>query len=135
MDNHSEFLTKFGLVIGPKGQRRWPDDLKARIVAETLEDGAQVQDVAARYGLRANHLSAWRRLARDGKLVLPAPPGSAEPVQGPVFAPMVIEPLTERSEPEMASATVEIVHGDVVIRLGTDTPANRIAEIARALSG
>ncbi|SHK48568.1 transposase [Shimia gijangensis] len=135
MDDHSEFLTKFGLVIGPTGQRRWPNDLKARIVAETLEDGAQVQDVAARYGLRANHLSAWRRLARDGKLVLPAPPGDAEPVQGPVFAPMVIEPLTERSEPDVASATVEIVHGDVVIRLGCDTPANRIAEIARALSG
>ena len=135
MDDDSEFLTKFGLVIGPKGQRRWPDDLKARIVAETLEDGAQVQDVAARYGLRANHLSAWRRLARDGKLVLPAPPGDAEPVQGPVFAPMVIEPLTERSEPEVASATVEIVHGAVVIRLGSDTPATRIAEIARALSG
>lgn len=135
MDDHSEFLTKFGLVIGPKGQRRWPDDLKARIVAETLEDGAQVQDVAARYGLRANHLSAWRRLARDGKLVLPAPPSDAEPVQGPVFAPMVIEPLTERSEPEVASATVEIVRGDVVIRLGSDAPANRIAEIARALSG
>lgn len=46
-----------------------------------------------------------------------------------------MNPVTERSEPEVASATVEIVHGDVVIRLGTDTPANRIAEIARALSG
>lgn len=135
MDDHSEFLTKFGLVIGPKGQRRWPDALKACIVAETLEDGAQVQDVAARYGLRANHLSAWRRLARDGKLVLPAPPVDVDAVQGPVFAPMIIEPLTERAEHPPSDATVEIVRGDVVIRLGSDAPATRIAEIARALSG
>ena len=135
MDDHSEFLTKFGLIIGPKGQRRWPDDLKARIVAETLEYGAQVQDVAARYGLRANHLSAWRRLARDGKLVLPAPPVDAEPVQGRAFAPMVIEPFTDRAEQPPSDTTVEIVRGDVVIRLGSDAPATRIAEIARALSG
>jgi len=130
MDDHSEFLTISGLAFGPKGHRRWPDELKARIVAETLEDGAKVQDVAERYGLRPNHLSAWRRLARDGKLVLPAPAVEADPV----FTPMLVDPIAEPEDRSLPTAAIEIVHLNVVVRLGANTPAQRIAEIARALA-
>lgn len=127
MERSTEFLTGLDVVVGPRGNRRWPDALKARIVAETLIEGATVRDVAARYDLRPNHLSEWRRRAREGKLVLPALP---EPE--PAFAPMVIEELTDRAQGS-GDATVEIVCGDVVIRLDGATPAARIAEIVRAL--
>ena len=132
MDTPSEFLTKFGVVVGPRGQRHWPDALKAQIVAETLEPGATVRDVAARYDLRPNHLSAWRRMARDGQLVLPALPG-AETDCGPAFAPMVIEGLTERAHEAGGGATLDIIRGEVVIRLDAGTSADRIAEIVAAL--
>jgi transposase len=81
--------------------------------------------------LRQVQISEWRTLARKGKLVLPAlPEPEADPV--PAFAPMVIEELTDRAVGS-GDATLDIVHGDVVIRLDGTTPAQRIAEIARAL--
>lgn len=130
MDDHREFLTHPDLILGPGGHRRWPDEVKARIVSETLEDGVRVRDVAERYGLRPNHLSAWRRLARDGKLVLPALSVEA----APLFAPVVVEPVTEPEDQPSSDTVIEIVRGDVVVRLGADTPAARIAEIARAMA-
>ncbi|WP_243614838.1 transposase [Shimia aestuarii] len=48
----------------------------------TLETGATVNAVEERFGILPNQLSAWRREAKQDKLVLPA----AE-VEDPVFAP------------------------------------------------
>ena len=84
MDDTLEFFRSGGVDSSAAGRRRWPDELKAQIVAETLEPGATVRGVADRYGLRANRLSEWRRLAKDGKLVLPAAEGP------PGFAPLML---------------------------------------------
>ena len=65
------------------GRRRWPDEVKARIVAETLEPGATVRTVARRYGIHSNQVTGWWRLARDGRLVLPAAEAGVE------FEPLV----------------------------------------------
>ena len=79
-------VSRIGVLDGPTGRRRWSDDLKARIVAERLLPAARVCDVAAKYRLIARHLSQWRGLARQGKLVLPYADG------GPVFVPLTVEP-------------------------------------------
>lgn len=65
--------------------RPWPDRVKARVVADKLESSATVNAVADRYGVQPNQLSAWRRLAKQGKLVLPPASGDE-----PVFAPLVV---------------------------------------------
>lgn len=66
----SKGVSRIEVLDGPTGRRRWPDDLKVRIVAESFQPGARVCDVAAKYGLIARHLSGWRGLARKGQLVM-----------------------------------------------------------------
>ncbi|MDQ7070731.1 MAG: transposase [Rhodobacterales bacterium] len=127
MERSAEVLIESGVVIGPKGHRRWPDELKAQIVAETLVDGATVSEVAQRYDMRANHLSEWRRMAREGKLVLPAAPEEAE------FAPLVLHEVTPPATLS-SPGTLDLIRGGVIIRLDATTPVGRIAEIAHALN-
>ena len=108
--------------------RQWPDQVKARIVSESLRPGAKVNEVAERHGLKANHLSSWRTLARQGKLVLPEPEDAAE------FAAMVVEPPSPEPPMVKAATRPEIVVGPVTIRLEEGASASRIAAIARALA-
>jgi len=126
IEHHMEDIGRMEVMVGPSGKRTWSDAFKGRVVAETLVPGVTVNEVAQRHDLRTNHLSTWRRLAKDGKLVVPD-------LAGAEFAPVVLEPEVTSSEaaPERA---VEIVHGQVIIRVDAGTLPGRIAEIAHALS-
>lgn len=111
-----------------EAHRQWPDDVKARIVSESLRPGVMVNEVAERYGIKANHLSSWRTLARQGKLVLPEPEDAAE------FAAVVLDMPASENAPAKAASRAEIVVGPVTIRLEEGASAARIAAIARALA-
>ncbi len=115
------------ILVGPGGKRRWPDEVKGQLVAETLVPGVTVNEVARRVGMRPNHLSEWRRQARQGKLVLPDLSGAAFV---PVEVAVTTTPLTE---PPILSPTMDLIKGDVTIRIDAGTPIVRIAEIAAAL--
>ena len=127
MERTAEFLSPVEVIGGVKGRRRWPDELKARIVAETLEPGARVSSVARRYDLRPNHLSDWRRKAREGRLVLPAAEADVE------FAPLVVR-AEGSGVAEAGGARLEVVLDRVTVRLDAGTSAGRLAEIVSALN-
>ena len=61
MADGNGFDGRVELVDPVRGNRRWPDDVKARIVAESFQFGARVVDVAKRYDIVPHQLSDWRR--------------------------------------------------------------------------
>lgn len=123
----SEFLAR--VPRRTDGKRNWPRELKARIVAETLIEGETVNAVAKRYELIPSTVSDWRRMARQGKLVLPN-------LEGMDFVPVEIEAPAPVAEPlpNPFSSTLDVIKGDVIVRLDAATPAARVAEIARAMT-
>lgn len=121
----SKGVSRIEVLDGPTGRRRWPDDLKARIVAESFEPGARVCDVAAKYGLIARHLSEWRGLARKGDLVMPID-------VAPAFVPLVIEPLVDAAGPtDTGVIRVEIC--GAVLHVAPDCSPERAAALVAAL--
>ncbi|MCK1509398.1 transposase [Bradyrhizobium sp. 18] len=119
MDDHSDDirrrLTQRIEVYAGASRKQWPDDLKARIVAESLEPGAVVTDIARRHGCRPQQVHDWRRRARLGQLVLPAAAGALS------FVPLVSESSPSAAaapsrSPEAAVVTVELQGARVEVR-------------------
>jgi transposase len=94
------------------------------MVAETLVPGVTVNEVARRHGVKANHLSSWRTLARKGKLVVPEVAGAE--FAAPVASPMAVATLE-------ATASIDLIIGPVTVRLDGATPAARVVELVVAL--
>lgn len=113
---------------GREVHRQWPDEIKARIVSESLRLGVMVNEVAARHGLKANHLSTWRTLARQGKLVLPEPRDAVE------FAALIVDTPAPEPPSVRPVCRTEIVVDPLTIRLEEGASAARIAAITRALA-
>jgi transposase len=49
------------VITGQCRRRHWTSDEKARIVAESFEEGANISEVARRHGVVRGLLTAWRR--------------------------------------------------------------------------
>jgi len=123
-------VERLEVVEGPTGRRSWPEAVKAQIVVESSAPGARVIDVARRHGLAPQQVTAWRRDARKGRLVLPVEDAA------PFAALVMEEPPTAAPAPAPPSPSmIEIEAGGVVVRLAGGAPAARVAEIAAALRG
>ena len=143
------FVGRCEVVEPRRGNRRWPDAVKARIVAESLQPGARVADVARRHDLVAHQLSSWRRQARQGLLTLPAElmpavPAFADGPIEPAFVPLALttEPKTATDAlpiPEPVAAASQIVTveigADLVMKVPGDVPVDRVAALVRAMRG
>jgi transposase len=154
-------VRRIELITGT-GRRRWAPDVKARILLESLEPGANISEVARRNGLTPQQLFGWRhqaqvlnggtalapqhrprrgrpRLDRSGVQPSVASAGQAP---APAFAPVVIGalPASSGSAPALTSpstttlpGTIEIVVGDAVVRVGGQVDALHIAAVLSAV--
>jgi transposase len=112
------------LLAVPATKRRWSSEAKGQIVAGTLLPEATVFEVALRHGIRANHLSSWRTLARQGKLVVPE-------IEGAEFSAPISAALMVSAPANVVS--IDLVVGSVRVLLNSTTPASRVAELVMAL--
>jgi transposase len=122
----SKGVSRIEVLDGPTGRRRWPDDVKARIVAESFQPGARVCDVAAKYGLIARHLSGWRGQARKGELVVPID-------AAPAFVPLVIEPLADAAAVSADTGVIRVEICGAVLHVAPDCSPERAAALVAAL--
>jgi transposase len=89
-------------VVETGRRRRWTEDEKLRIVAESLSGSRQVSWTARRYGISRSLLTTWRRQFR----VEPSPIREA----GTEFVPAVVLPESPAStRPASSSTRMEIV--------------------------
>lgn len=124
-------VSKIEILAGPTGRRRWPDDLKFKMVTESFEPNVSVREVAERYGVAANHLSTWRSLARQGKLV-----DGVKPYQ-PVSSDVEFARLEVSNIPILPGAPTldftELEIDGMVLRFGGSTNVTTIASLVCAL--
>ncbi|MBL6082176.1 transposase [Belnapia sp. T18] len=82
------------VLTGPGRRRQWSDDDKARVIAETMQLGVTVTEVARRWQISPQQVFDWRRLARRATLASKVP----------VFVPIVSEASACSSEPPTVAA-------------------------------
>lgn len=100
-----------------RGRRQWSEEAKARLVAETLVPGANVSAIAREAGMAPSQLFGWRckALGKD----LPASEDDGSAVQFTRFDPAY-------------GAAIEIVVGDLIVRVGGKVDADHLARVIRA---
>jgi len=115
--------------MGGQERRRWPDDVKARIVMESLAPGIVVTQLAQRHGCRAQQIHDWRRLARTGRLTLPAPVGSA----APAFVPLLPDHSSPAQASTAAEVSIEVEIAGAKVRIVGRPSAEALADVFSAL--
>lgn len=119
------------ILTGPGRRRRWSADEKARIVAETLEAGARVADVARRWQLCPQQVFGWRRDARhDGSVACarPASPGKVD------FVPIIAEtPPSTEPPPRAAAPVIEVRLAGAVVRVSGIDDGAQLTAVLRAV--
>jgi transposase len=118
--------SRVDIRVGVGRRRRWSEEAKGRIVAESYAPGAVVSQVARRHEIAPQHLFAWRKAARAGRLVLPAE-------EAALFVPIVVAPqkMAVAAKAAVASITIEIA--GVVVRAERGVDLGWLADVLRAV--
>jgi transposase len=114
------------IQVGPGRRRRWSDEAKGRIVAESFAPGAIVSEVARRHDILPQHLFAWRKAARTGALSLPVE-------AAPLFVPLLAELRSEGGMPAADPGVITIEIAGAVVRAAGGIDPAWLRDVLRAV--
>jgi transposase len=122
------------VITGADTRRRWSEETKAAIVAESFAEGAVVAQVARRHGLRPQQLFDWRRALR-------AQWRGASAAEAPAFVPAIVEEVVTSAQPVAPTLpaavstppAIEIEAGLFVLRLRGAVDGRVLATVLRAM--
>lgn len=120
------------MLTGPGRRRRWSAEEKARVVAETLEPGARVSEIARRWQICPQQVFGWRRQAR---LDLAGSRSEPAPCSLPRFVPVVAEaaPTAKVAVPTPPSAVIEISLAGAAVRVASGVDGELLTAVLRAV--
>ena len=119
---HSQATNRLEIVDTGR-RRRFSNEVKRRIVAESLSEPGLCAVTARRHGISRSQLYEWRRLARAGKL------GEAEAidsVEGFIPAIVTTDPVGGQRSYPLKDGRIEIVAANgrrVIVDIGVDVDA------------
>jgi transposase len=117
-------MARIEVITGRERRRRWTEDQKRAIVAESFAPGAMVSDIARRADISSGQIYRWRQELR------------ATPVSG--FAPVLIateSPATNTEDCCQAASAIELEFtGKARVRIPVSVPPELAAAVVKALS-
>ena len=112
-------MARVEVITGRERRRRWTEDQKRAIIAESFAPGAMVSDVARRADISSGQIYRWRQELR------------ATPVSG--FTPVLIATESPATNTEDGCLELEFT-GKVRIRIPASVPPELAAAVVKALS-
>ena len=123
----ADSFRRIEVITGVGRRRRWTDEEKARIVAESLDPGTTASAVARRYGLHVSQLFTWRQQLQRSAV------SSVAAVGGPAFVPVLM--AEDSPAPTEAAGRMEIALGPAVVRVGADVDAAALRRVLEVVQG
>jgi transposase len=114
-------MARFEVITGPERRRRWSEDQKRAIVAESFAPGAVVSDVARRADISAGQIYRWRQELRGAV-------GFAQVLIAPA------ERAAANGVAPCAEPAIEVEVRKARVRIPGSIPATLAAAVIKALS-
>jgi transposase len=128
----NESYRRIELITGTTRRRRWSDDERARILAESFEPGANISAVARRHGVHGGLLHYWRKQAKTRAR-------EAAQADAPRFIPVAIAKGSSDAvgeTPRLLSSRgrmIEIETGGALVRVPAGVDPETLAVVLAAL--
>ena len=124
------------VITGERRRRRWTGEEKARIAAESFEEGANISEVARRNGVSRGLLTVWRRqVAAAVPSFVPIQIGAENAGDSERSSPAQTRPLEIAVPPAKACGVIEIEVSGARIRVEPGVELATLSTVLSALRG